>query len=54
MSGYIRNHGRRVHKFSDIDVTEYAVFKDGCPVSEGDIAEGLRDLIVKMKAKKQP
>jgi len=49
MAGYIRNHGRRVHKFSDVDVTEYAVFKDGCPISENDVMEGLRELVGKMK-----
>ena len=50
-AGYIRNHGRRVHKYSDIDVSEYSVFKDGCPISESDIIEGLRELARKIAAK---
>ena len=51
LSGYIRNHGRRVHKYSDIDVTEYAVYKDGCPINGDDVLEGLRELAKKIKAK---
>ena len=51
MSGYIRNHGRRVHKSSDLDVTEYCVFKDGCPIDPADVIGGLRELKDKMGAK---
>jgi len=52
LSGYIRNHGRRVHKISDIDVSEYSVFKNGCPIDENDVIDGLRELIDKMDAMK--
>jgi hypothetical protein len=48
MAGYIRNHARRVHKYSDVDVTEFAVYTDGCPISEEDVIDGLNELIKKI------
>ena len=51
LSSYIRNHGRRVHKYHDVDVTEYAVFAGGCPIGEDGVVAGLRELIAKMRQK---
>jgi hypothetical protein len=48
LEGYIRNHGRRVHKVSDIDVSEFSVYKSGCPITEADVIDGVRELAQKM------
>jgi hypothetical protein len=48
--GYCRNHIRRSHKLSDIDVTQYMEMITGCGPDEAAIREGLDNLLERAKA----
>ncbi len=48
--GYCRNHARRVHKVSDIDVSEYIEMAPGCCPGEADVIAALDNVLTRVEA----